>query len=93
MDNNKKFDDTNSGVLFKNENKEKMKDTKDTSNWPEYQGKINTDGKEYFLSAWVKKSSKTGKMFMSLAVKPAEEQSTKKEPVEFDGNDDDELPF
>ena len=55
----------NSGVLFKNDRKEK-----DTH--PDYKGRIDIGGTEYWLSAWLKDGAK-GK-FMSLAIgKPVEE--------------------
>lgn len=53
----------NSGVLFKND--------KEGGNpsWPDYKGSITVDGKDYWLSAWIK-DGKEGKKFMSLSVKP-----------------------
>lgn len=55
----KQYDDTNRGVLFKNDRKQK-----DTH--PDYQGKINVEGKEFKLAAWLREGKK-GK-FMSLSV-------------------------
>jgi len=63
----KKFDNTNSGALFVNERKEK-----DTH--PDFTGRINIEGKDYWLSSWMK-VSKAGKKFMSLAVNPVEPKS------------------
>ena len=53
----------NSGVLFKN-------DKKETDKHPHYKGNITVDGKDYWLSAWIK-DGKSGK-FMGLAVSPKE---------------------
>lgn len=53
------YDNTNSGVLFKNERK-------DTDKHPDYTGKINVNGTEMRLAAWIREG-KSGK-FMSLKV-------------------------
>lgn len=56
------YDNTNTGALFKA--KERA-----TEKHPEYTGTINIDGREYWLSGWVKES-KAGQKYFSLAVKP-----------------------
>jgi hypothetical protein len=56
----------NSGALFKNDRKEK-----DTH--PDYTGNAMIDGRDYWISAWVKDAGK-GKFF-SFAFKPKDEQA------------------
>jgi len=57
------YDNTNRGTLGKNKRREK-----DTH--PEYSGKLNVEGREYWLSGWVRE--KDGEKFFSLSVKPKE---------------------
>ena len=83
------YDNTNRGVLFKN-------DRKETDNHPDYTGRIDIDGTEYFLSAWLKKG-KSGQTFMSLSRgKPTAEvigQAKAAAQPQSDGFDDTEIPF
>jgi len=76
----------NSGVLFKNDKIENERS-------PTYKGNITVDGKDYWLSAWVKEG-KSGK-FMGLAVAPKEEYKAKpserSKATNFD--DSDSMPF
>jgi len=77
----------NGGVLFKN-------DKKATDQHPDYTGNITIDGKEYYLSAWVNESARTGQKYFALKTKlkeattpaPAPQTSTVPDPV-------DDLPF
>lgn len=55
------YNNDNRGALFKN-------DQKKQDNHPDYSGSINVDGRDYYLSAWVK-DGKNGKFF-SMSVKP-----------------------
>lgn len=62
------YDNTNRGILSKNQRKEEDRH-------PDYTGSINVDGTEYWLSAWIKTASKgkmEGQRFFSLTVRPKE---------------------
>ena len=61
------YDNTNRGVLFKNDRKEK-----DTQ--PNMKGSINVEGVEYWVSAWTK-DGQNGK-FISLSLTPKEQTQT-----------------
>jgi len=78
---NDQFDNTNRGVLF-NE-----RDKKQTDKDRDYGGRININGTEYWLSAWLK-TSKKGLKFLSLSVKPKEVESSGAK-VDID----DKIPF
>jgi hypothetical protein len=89
------YDNTNSGILSRNERKT-------ADNHPDFTGQINVAGVDYWLSGWVKeRKDGTGKFF-SLSVKPkdAPRQAaapTKASPAKasssgFDDMDDD-VPF
>ena len=73
----------NSGALFKNDK------TGGNPNWPDYKGSITVEGKDYWLSAWLKEG-KDGKKFMSLSVKPKEKTSGAKQTTQRDTG---EIPF
>ena len=60
------YDNTNRGVLFVNDRKER-----DTQ--PDRTGSLNVDGVEYFLDGWLKES-KDGKKFLSVSVKRKDKQ-------------------
>ena len=62
------YDNTNKGSFFVNEQKK-------TEKHPDYSGKINIEGTEYYLSGW-KKQSKTGKHFLSLSIKPVQQDAS-----------------
>jgi hypothetical protein len=68
------YDNTNSGLLAKNDRKEK-------DSHPDYRGKINVEGKDYWLSGWLKVGSEgsklAGQKFFSLAVTPIEDEKPK----------------
>lgn len=81
----------NSGSLFKNDRKEQ-------ENHPDYTGSAKIQGREFYISAWVKES-KGGKKFFSFSFKP-KLQSDKASPPTGGRNDrrpvedyDDPVPF
>jgi hypothetical protein len=80
----KKFGNSNSGVLFKNENKQSDKHA-------DYRGEVNAAGRDYWLDGWVR-TSKKGTKFISFKLKLKDDPPNKvKEPVTKDFND--QIPF
>lgn len=77
------YDNTNRGVIFKNEKKASDKH-------PDYQGTINVDGKDKAISLWVK-DSKAGKKFFSVAISEPYVKQEEKQVVSKDLEDG--LPF
>lgn len=81
------YDNTNSGALFRNKDKDEAH-----PNWADYQGSINVEGAEYWLSAWLK-TSKNGARYMSLSVRPKGERSAKAAPSADEKPFNDDIPF
>ncbi len=86
------FDKTNSGAIFRN-------DKEGNPRRPDYTGQINVEGKDYWLSAWIKEDKSGGK-FMSLNVKPkdtnssgASRKAAAPPPNQNDFDDDSDIPF
>lgn len=72
----------NKGTLGKNKRREK-----DTH--PEYSGQATIDGKDFWISAWVKTSSRDGEKFFSLSFREKQERA-REVAAEMP---DDEVPF
>jgi len=77
----KKYD--NSGALFKNDRKENERDR-------DYSGTITIEGREYWLSGWIKQG-KSAK-FIGLSAKPKDAAATTSKPAQTKELDD-EIPF
>ncbi len=74
----------NSGALFKNDKKEK-------DSHPDYTGNCVIEGKEFWISAWLKEAN--GKKFYSFAFKPKDAKPAAKQPAFEDRLADDQIPF
>lgn len=76
----------NSGSLFRNDRKEQEKH-------PDHKGSAKIDGKEYWVSAWIKEGSKG--RFFSLAFTPKDEQKRERRaaPAQDEPPYSDEIPF
>ena len=82
------YDNTNRGALFKAEQK--------NPNSPLYSGTLNVQGRDYYISAWLNTSKKTGEEYLGLMVKPKEPKEPKAPEPQHgvpakDFNDD--IPF
>lgn len=78
------YDNTNTGVLFKN-------DKGDNPARPEYTGEIDVEGKKYRLAAWIRESKTSGKKFLSLRVS---DLTVLDKPAEVKEDDpDNQIPF
>lgn len=80
------YDNTNAGILFKN-------DKRGNDKAPDYSGKINVNGTDMRLAAWVKEG-KNGK-FMSLKVSELNPNGSAKPqtPMQKIQDIDNDLPF
>lgn len=70
-----KYDNKNSGAIFKNDRKEK-------ETQPDLTGNLNVNGTDFWVSAW-KETSKGGKPYYSIKVNPKED--SKSQSAEDDG--------
>lgn len=84
------YDNTNSGILSRNERKEK-----DTH--PDFTGQINVEGVDYWLSGWIKERRDGSGKFFSLSVRRKEERSSQGRGRQAAGKPaadfDDDIPF
>jgi hypothetical protein len=81
------YDNTNKGSLFKN-------DKGDNPKRPDYQGKINIDGADYKLSAWLQTPKNGGAKYMALKVtEAASSPSFAGKTAPAPDTERDEIPF
>lgn len=91
------YDNTNSGIMYRNENRK-------TDKHPEFTGSINVNGVDYWLSGWVNEGKQGGKMegkkYFSIKINPKEQRSSSQgsAPVtrgsfSSDSYGDDDIPF
>ena len=84
------YDNSNRGVLFKNDKKEKETHSDYNGSW------TDDNGKEYWLNCWIK-TSKNGRKFLSLSAtakqpKPEQQQQQNNQSPTNDLVDSD-IPF
>lgn len=72
MANDKQYDDTNRGAIFRNDNK-----TRDAQ--PDWSGPLNFEGVELRLAGWVRED-RSGREFVSLRVERVENAAQKPAP-------------
>lgn len=86
------YDNTNRGVMFKNEEK-------NTDRHPDYKGSLDVGGSQYWISGWIKtagpNSQNPGSKFLSISIEPKEarkpaRQQTANPAGDFDNSD---IPF
>jgi len=77
------YDNTNTGVLFKN-------DKGNNPKRPDYRGSGNWQGQEFNISAWLKESKKDGSKFFSFKF---EEKQVKPKGTPAQDFQDDDIPF
>ena len=82
------YDNTNSGILSRNDRKEQP-------NHPDFKGSLNVDGRDYWLSGWVKERKDGSGKFFSLSVKPKDAPAEPKPAPTRGGGPalDDDIPF
>lgn len=61
------YDRTNSGILSRNDRKEK-------ETHPDHTGSLNVEGVEYFVNAWIKDRKDGSGKFFSLSIKRKDKQ-------------------
>lgn len=79
------YDNNNSGALFKN-------DKEGNEKRPDYKGKSEVSGVQYYVSAWIRQS-KAGNTYMSLKYEPVEAAQASAPAPAPEPFDDSDIPF
>ena len=79
------YDNTNSGVLFREQEKKSEKH-------PDFKGNINVEGKDYWLTGWVNEA-KDGRKYFKLSVQPKDTQGSKPAPKQSNSFTNEDIPF
>ena len=80
------YDNTNTGALFRNERKQ-------TETQPDFNGTVDVEGKEYYISGWVNES-KNGKKYFKLALTAKDAaQRPSNTPAQQEPIASDDIPF
>jgi hypothetical protein len=84
------FDNTNRGIISRN-------DRKETEKHPDFKGQINVGGIEYWLDGWTQKRKDGTGSFLSLSIKPKQAASApapaaRPAPASV-GDMEDDIPF
>ena len=100
------YDDTNRFTLGKNKALTDPEHAdKDKSKWPAYKGKINVEGRTYYLSGWIQENGSTGEKFFSGSVEAPQDARPAETPAQQPANAhsapaaggyddfDDDIPF
>src|SRR5262249_36016922 len=69
------YDNTNRGALFRNDDKDPNNDKE-----RDYSGSLDVEGAGYWISGWGR-TSKAGKKYLSLSVKPKQAKPTASDPT------------
>ena len=82
------YDNTNTGVLFRNET------STEENKQPYMTGKLNVEGKEHSIAGWMKVSKASGKKYLSLKVQePRVQEVPAKNNDSTNTTADTDIPF
>ena len=80
------YDNTNRGAIWKN-------DKKETERHPDFNGSLNVDGVEYFVSAWKRKADDPpNRPALSFSIKRKDQQPSQQQAPAPSSAFDDDLP-